>query len=113
MIDGLTQLGSLRTTEIWLGGGSPRTENGRDVTILDRIRTEEMVVDYLDGKGAVESRVNILWSEPGRVIDVELDCRLGSLAVHEYPAIQRTPEDLIGDIRLIKERSEANSDDAS
>lgn len=85
-VQALLALGDPSETAIWLGGGAPFIEAGRDTVNPSRQRAEEIIKQCVPEMGILSGNVQIEWSQRERVVSLELDCRLGFLVVHNYPA---------------------------
>lgn len=86
-IAAINSLGDPTATTIWLGGGAPFIEDGKDSVEQDRSLAEELTSQYIKDSVIPETQLEIEWSEQGRVLDIELNCEIGILVVHNYPNI--------------------------
>lgn len=85
-LEDLADIGDPSATEIWLGGGSPMMLLGRDIVAGDKQVAQQALDRYLARMRVAEKGLlDVEWSEPSHGINVELDCRAGILAIHNYP----------------------------
>lgn len=78
-------LGDPSQTSIWVGGGAPFTEGDKDTAEPMRDFAEKTVHDTAKSLGLSAEQTRFQWSQPNHVLDIELDCQLGCLLVHDYP----------------------------
>ena len=81
----ISSLGNPGETSVWLGGGTSHVWEGEDETEEDRLYAEKNVREHAAELRVHGDQVKAEWSAAKCVIDVELDCVSGILAVHSYP----------------------------
>jgi hypothetical protein len=94
-VNNLPKLGAPEETEIWLGAGMPLLRRGQDIVEPDKFQAAKMISKYLGRLGLSESLLQTDWSDKERAIDVELDCALGLLVVHDYPTRLKTWDEAV------------------
>jgi hypothetical protein len=102
-------LGEPASTEVWLGGGRPLLEGSNDIVRQDREFAQQKVREHLNGYEPPSSQLKVDWSDPERIIDVELDCETGILIVHNTSKAQRRVMHVLAQLR--KQRSSGESPD--